>query len=98
MAEVCLMAQFVAKPGKTEELKKEFLAVDPLTHAEKGCLRYILYQAKEDPRVFTFFEKFASQEAFDYHANTPYISRFLNQVVPEIVESQSILFQDELFS
>jgi quinol monooxygenase YgiN len=72
--------------------------VEKPTKSEPGCLRYILYQSKDDPRVFTFTEKFASQEAFDFHANTPYIKNFLEKVAPELVESQSITFHTEVFS
>ena len=85
--EIVCVAQFKAQAGKEEELLETLYSLIPATRAETGNIRYELNQAIDDPRSITFIEKFASQEAFDYHCNTPYIKEFFATDPPRFVES-----------
>lgn len=78
--EIVCVAQFLAKEGKEEELKEAFLGLIPLTHAEKGCIRYELNQALDNKRKFTFVEKFANKQEFDFHCDTDYIKGFFKDI------------------
>ncbi len=93
---VVVIAQFTAKPDKAEELVSRLAELLGPTHQEPGCIRYELNQCVEDPRVVTYIEKFADQEAFNYHVSTPYISGFFKDVAPALVESQNISFHREI--
>ena len=94
--EIVCVAQFKAKEGKDEELLESLHALIPATRAEEGNIRYELNQAIEDPRTITFVEKFASQEAFDYHCNTPYIKEFFDTVPPKLVETVVVTLYREV--
>jgi len=94
--EVVCVAQFKAKEGKEEELLAALHALIPATRREKGNLRYELNQAIEDPRTITFIEKFASQEAFDFHCDTPYIKEFFGTVPPKLVETVVVTLYKEV--
>lgn len=85
--EIVCVAQFKAKEGMEEELLETLHALIPATRREKGNIRYELNQAIDDPRTITFIEKFANQEPFDYHCNTPYIKEFSATDPPKFVET-----------
>lgn len=94
--EIVCVAQFTAKEGREDELLRELHSLMAPTHKEKGCRRYELNQAIDDPRHITFIEKFASREAFDYHCSTPYIKGFFDSVAPRLVESQVVILHKEI--
>lgn len=94
--EVVCVAKFLAKEGKDSELLKSLHSLMEPTHKEKGCIRYELNQAIENPRVITFIEKFESQEAFDLHCNMDYIVNYFETTAPALVENQEITLYKEL--
>jgi quinol monooxygenase YgiN len=94
--ELVCVAQFKAKAGKEEELLVALHGLIPDTRREEGNVRYELNQAIEDPRAITFIEKFASQEAFDFHCNTPYIKGFFDNVSPKLAESVVVTLYREV--
>jgi quinol monooxygenase YgiN len=94
--EVVCVAQFKAKEGKEEELLEALHALIPATKKEAGNIRYELNQSIEDARTITFVEKFASQEAFDFHCNTPYIKEFFDTVPPKLVENVVVTLYKEV--
>jgi quinol monooxygenase YgiN len=94
--EIVCVAQFTAKEGKEGELLEAMHALIPATRSEKGNIRYELNQAIDAPRTITFIEKFASQEAFDYHCNTPHFKEFFDTVLPKLVETFVVTLYKEV--
>ena len=94
--QIVCVAQFTAKEGKEEELLAAMHALIPATRSEEGNIRYELNQAMDAPRTITFIEKFASQDAFDYHCNTPYIKQFFETVPPKLVETFVVTLYKEV--
>jgi quinol monooxygenase YgiN len=94
--EIVCVAQFTAKEDKEEELLEAMHALIPATRSEKGNIRYELNQAIDAPRTITFIEKFANQEAFDYHCNTPYTKEFFDTVPPKLVETFVVTLYKEV--
>jgi quinol monooxygenase YgiN len=85
MSEVSLVARFVAKPGKEEELKSLLKTLIEPTQAEAGCKIYDLYESPENGRFF-FWELWTSQEALDAHGQTPHIQSLRSKVSDLIAE------------
>ena len=94
--EIVCVAQFKAKEGKTDELLAALCTLIPETRRETGNIRYELNQAIEDPSTITFVEKFASQEAFDFHCNAPYIKSFFDNVSPKLADSVVVTLYREV--
>lgn len=84
MAELTVVVQAKAKPGKEAELKKEWGAIIGPTHREPGCLSYVLHRAVDDPAVFISIERWESKEAIDRHFATPHVQGLLRRV-PDLV-------------
>ena len=83
MNEVRVIARFVAKAGKEEELRKLLQGLVAPTHAEAGCKIYELYESQEIGR-FYFYELWASREALDGHLSMPHVEH-LKSVIGDLV-------------
>jgi quinol monooxygenase YgiN len=85
MAEVTLIARFVAKPGKEAELKTLLASVVATTNAEQGCKIYDLYESAGTGRFF-FWELWESQEALNAHSVSAHIKKMREHVGDLIAE------------
>ena len=77
-----VIARFRAREGSEGELRAVLEGLVEPTRAEAGCLHYELVQSQKDPREFTFFEKWASEEALAAHTQTPHVQRARQERVP----------------
>ena len=84
-----VLAVFLAKPGKTEELKTLLVGVAEATQRDRGVILYQLHQDKKEPRRFVFFESWASQEDIDLHDATPHITDLVAQL-PHLTEQGAV--------
>jgi quinol monooxygenase YgiN len=83
MAEVRVIARFVARNGNEDQLRTLLQSMLTPTRAEPGCKLYELYQSDSRER-FYLYEIWESQSALDRHIATPHF-RHLQQVVGEAV-------------
>ena len=84
MAEVLVIARFVARKGKEDELRALLQSMLTPTHAEPGCKLYELYESDARGR-FYLDEVWESQAALDQHMATPHFKR-LEQTGGELVQ------------
>lgn len=84
MAEVRVIARFVARKGKEDQLRALLESMLAPTHAEPGCKMYELYESDSNGR-FYLYETWESQAALDQHAATSHFKR-LEQAAPELVK------------
>jgi quinol monooxygenase YgiN len=84
MAEVHVIARFVARKGKEEQLRALLQSMLAPTQAEPGCKVYELYESDSNGRYY-FYETWESQAALEQHAATPHFKR-LEQTAPELVK------------
>jgi quinol monooxygenase YgiN len=79
-----VVAKLQAKPGKEGELKG---LIEPLiapTRKEKGCLRYDVFQGRQDPTVITLIEAWDSNENLDTHLALPHLQKIFARL-PELL-------------
>jgi len=74
MAEVLVIAKFVARAGAEDQLRTLLQGMLAPTRAEPGCELYELYEADTRGRFF-FYERWESQAALDQHIATPHFKR-----------------------
>jgi quinol monooxygenase YgiN len=84
MAEVRVIAKFVAREGKEKQLRELLRGMLAPTHAESGRKTYDLYESDSKGR-FYFYEIWESQAALDRHATSPHFKR-LEQTSGEILQ------------
>lgn len=85
MAEVRVIARFVARQGKEDQLRALLQSMLAPTHAEAGCKAYELYESNSSGR-FYLYEIWDSQSALDQHVATPHFTH-LTQAAPEFVKT-----------
>ena len=76
MSQLSLVAHFEAIDGQIEETKAFLQGLIAPTRAEEGCVEYWLHQHNDDPARFTFYENFASRDAWDRHMETEHLAAF----------------------
>ncbi len=94
--QLVVVARFIAKEGKEDELLQSMHKLMEPTHKEPGQLRYELNQNISNPRMITFIEKFRDQSAFDSHIAEPYIKGFFAEVAPHLVQESEVTFHREI--
>ncbi|HBB7077254.1 TPA: antibiotic biosynthesis monooxygenase [Legionella pneumophila] len=88
--EIIGVATFTAKPGKASALREALSNLLEPTRREEGCLSYTLHENLDNPNIFTMIERFKNKHAFDTHSNEPYVLHFKENVLSELVDSNSI--------
>ena len=83
MAEVRVIAKFVARKGRENQLRSLMQSMLAPTRAEAGCKLYELYESDTKGRFF-YYERWASQAALDQHIATPHF-RQLKETGAELV-------------
>lgn len=90
-----VFAKFKVRADKIDEARKALgQMVEHVRSNEPGNLAYIAHQQKDDPTVFLFYEKYASDEALAQHGanmkNSPVSFADLLDGAPEIVFAEEI--------
>lgn len=86
------------KAGGERTLRDALLTV--ATHArdnEAGTIGYFVSQSREDPRVFTTYERFADQAAMDAHNGSAAVARFFEIAGPIIDGRAVVVSAEEIF-
>ncbi|MGR5232605.1 putative quinol monooxygenase [Vibrio sp. WZ-1] len=91
-----LTAAFHAKPEHALQLKQALEAMLEPTRNEAGCLRYQLFQDKNDSTQFLFQEQFADQAAFDQHCKTEHFQTLLASLDGLLLSEPKLTFYEEL--
>ncbi|NWG11968.1 MAG: antibiotic biosynthesis monooxygenase [Acidobacteria bacterium] len=81
-ARIKVVAHIRAQAGKEEEMKGVLLSLIEPTRKEAGCLRYELYENKEDSADLTFIEDWESDAALEAHLRTPHFQAAAAQMAP----------------
>lgn len=74
MAEVHVLAKFVARQGMENELRALLEGMLIPTRAEPGCISYDLWESNSKGH-FYLWETWKSQSALDQHVATPHFQR-----------------------
>ncbi|WP_264537481.1 putative quinol monooxygenase [Flavobacterium sp. N1736] len=80
-----------AKPGTEENFKNVYHTAMPQFRSEPGVVTYQLSQLNDDSTQFVTFEKFRSNDAFQYHLNFPPIQPVIDYLNTSIKKQP---FQD----
>jgi quinol monooxygenase YgiN len=81
-ATVYVVARYVAKPGREEEVKAVLSTLVAPSRREIGCYQYDLLMNSGDPRDFCFVERWESDKALDEHAASAHLRAARAQVEP----------------
>ncbi|MCA9244684.1 MAG: antibiotic biosynthesis monooxygenase [Phycisphaerales bacterium] len=77
---VNVLAHFVARADRAEQLATLLTGLIAPTRAEAGCRMYTLWRNREDPRRFTMVETWDSDAALDTHLATPHVQNAVTKL------------------
>jgi quinol monooxygenase YgiN len=78
-ATVHVIARWLARSGKEDELKAVLTGLIPPSRREIGCYQYDLLRNPADPRDFCFVERWEDEKAFEQHGVTAHVKAALSQ-------------------
>lgn len=95
-ASVHVVAHYLAKPGKEDEVRGLLNALVAPSRREIGCYQYDLLRNQDDPHDFCFVERWEDDQAVDQHSATAHVRTATAQVeglvkVPPDVRRYGIL-------
>jgi quinol monooxygenase YgiN len=79
-ATVYVVARYLAKAGKEEELRTVLSELIAPSRREIGCYQYDLLRNANDLRDFCFVERWADDKALDQHGETVHLKTARSQV------------------
>jgi quinol monooxygenase YgiN len=91
-----VVAEFHARPGKQDELRRELLALVEPTRGERGCVQYDVHEEQGNPGHFLFYENWTSRAELDAHAASPHLERLFGMADSLVTEPPRILFFDRI--
>ncbi len=74
------LAQFQAKQGRAEDLRRILSAIVAPTRAEPGCVNYDLHVNMDDPSRFVLYEGWQSKKALDHHMTLPHFTKLMTEL------------------
>lgn len=89
-ATVHVVARFVARAGKEDELKTVLQRLVPPTRRELGCYQYDLLVNPADPRDLCFVERWEDDKSLDQHAASEHIRQAREQFAPLVEAAPDI--------
>ena len=87
-----LYVTLVAKPGHEENLAEALQSLSRASLATGICTQFDVSRALDNPAEFRLYESFLSPEVYPEHVKTEHAQHFLNFVVPEYIDSRSVVF------
>lgn len=69
-------ATWIAVEGHEGTVVEALRSLVDATHAEPGNLVYEVYVDDAEPRVFRIFEKYADDDAFQAHLDSPHFAEY----------------------
>lgn len=82
MAEITIIASIHASEGHVEDVEAALETLIEATHAEAGCIRYVLHRHADDPAKFVLIEHWRDQDALDVHFRTEHMGAFMTAAGP----------------
>lgn len=94
MSELKIIATIVAKPEFDNEIVGILKAVVEGSRKEDGNVSYTLHRDTKNLLKYIIVEVWKSQEAIDYHNNTPHFTTFAKAIEGKIQELQIDVIQE----
>lgn len=82
MAEITIVASIHAAAGHEADVEAALGTLIEATHAEPGCIRYVLHRHADDAAKFVLIEHWRDQDALDIHFRTEHMGTFMATAGP----------------
>lgn len=93
---ITTFAKWQVREGQLENvvlLLKEAVAK---SSAEKGNLKYQIFQGNENENTLMLFEEYIDKEALDFHRNSPHFQEIVVQKIVPLLENREVIFASQI--
>ena len=77
-----ITAKVRLQSGTSEEFLDAYRWMHPLVMQDPGAVQYSLHRSAEDPDEFIFYERYESEDAFEYHLSTEHFKALSARIDP----------------
>jgi len=91
-----MLVTFRVKPERRAEFRQALLADVANARQESGNLSMDLFQVRDDPNTFLFFERWMTKTALDNHFAQPYTKAVLTLSEQALISPMEIKYLDDL--
>lgn len=91
-----VIATWVAKDSRADDVAEVISNLAPLSRLEPGCVVYRPVQATDDPHVFVIYEEYVDQRAYEDHAASKHFQHFAVGLGFPLLESRTRVFGEPL--
>jgi quinol monooxygenase YgiN len=75
MSDYVVIARWRARAGEEDAVARAFAEIVPASRAEPGILSYQVHRDPEDPAVFTIYERYRDEAAYQAHLDSEHMQR-----------------------
>jgi quinol monooxygenase YgiN len=75
-------AKVKLQSGTSEVFLDAYRWMRPLVMMDPGAVQYSLHRSAENPDEFIFYERYESEEAFEYHLSTEHFKALSGRIDP----------------
>jgi quinol monooxygenase YgiN len=93
---VFVTARVLAKPDFTEKVKAACLALVEPSRRDRGCVSYELFQSRDEPDLFIFFEEWETMKDLENHLAASHAAEFDRATRGLLLEDEEIIYLSRL--
>jgi quinol monooxygenase YgiN len=83
---VTVIAEYLAHPGKGDEVARILPRHVAATREEPGCITFAAYRDRENPDHFSLFEQYADNQALETHRTSPHFKANVDGAIVPLLE------------
>ena len=95
---ITVIARFKAKQEASSQLKELLLSLIETSRSDKGCIRYDLHQALDDPELFIFYETWENKELLSEHSASACIRQFRSKAKSLLAAPPEVILLSKISS
>jgi autoinducer 2-degrading protein len=83
---VTVIAEYLAHPGKGDEVARILPRHIAATREEPGCVTFVAYRDRENPDHFTLYEQYVDDPALEAHRQSPHFKANVTGAIVPLLE------------
>lgn len=87
-----ILAIFTVQPGYIAQFRSALLKNAQASQQEPGCLSYIVHGDASASNIFFLYEKYQTQEDYEFHRTTNHLKEF-REVMTPMLESDPVIYR-----
>lgn len=83
---VTVIAEYLAHPGKGDEVARILPRHVAATRGEPGCITFVAHRDRENPDHFGLYEQYTDDQALEAHRKSPHFKTYVDEGIVPLLE------------